>query len=103
VIGLLVGLFVLTQTTIPSNQPQNDSQKEQSESGSEPDGDQVSVSEAIPSSGSQINLGFHSILLQENTLSEETEDEGYLLENVVPSAQKALRVLLQRIISPNAP
>lgn len=100
-IGLLIGLFVLTQTTVTSEvEVQKDSQEE---SGKTSHTDQIKVSEAVTSSGPQINLGFQSFLLQEVELNTDGEDKSSPLELLVPPAKKALKVLFRRIISPNAP
>ena len=101
--GLLVGLFVLMQTTVVPEAPSNNDQQEQSESDTDSSNEQTSISEAVPTSGSQIYLGYQSILLQVVTTAEDKEDNGTILEKVVPTTHKALKVLFRRIISPNAP
>ena len=40
---------------------------------------------------------------REMTQDEASEDEGALEKQIVSSTQKALKILLRRIISPNAP
>ena len=104
-LGLLVGLFVLTQTVAIPGDASDEDRQEQSESDTQSsnDQDQANLSEAVPSTGSQIYLGFQSILLQEVTTGSEKEDRGIALEKIVPATHKALKILFRRIISPNAP
>lgn len=101
-LGLLIGLFVLTQTVVPSIQHEKTEQTEQS-SEEENSYQELKLSDAIPSSSLQINLDFQSFLLEEVTMSDDNEDGRALSELALPSAQKALKVLFRRIISPNAP
>lgn len=102
--GVLVGLLVLTQTTVNtySQAEKSEDKKEHSDTDSS-QSEQVTISEAVPTSGSQINLGFQSILLQKLVLDEETEGQGSVIEKLVPTTQKALKVLFRKIIAPNAP
>ncbi|MEM6734912.1 MAG: hypothetical protein AAF620_02465 [Bacteroidota bacterium] len=100
-IGLLIGLFVLTQTSINSSEDiAKDNQEESNHSSTT---EQTKVSEAITSSGLQINLGFQSFLLQELVLDTRGVDTKSSLEVLVASIEEVLKVLLRRIISPNAP
>lgn len=101
-LGIFVGLFLLTQTDVIVVDSNVD-QQEQTESEEQGDQDQLSISEAVPSSGSQINLGFHSFLMQELVQHEEEDDQQSLEETIFGSTQKALKVLFRRIISVNAP
>jgi len=103
VIGLFIGLFVLTQTTTTYTEVQSNNfeAEEQSDSGEETA--QLNISEAVPSSGSQINVDFQSFLLGEVSFGEETKEKRSPLKVLSQSCQKALKVLFRRIISPNAP
>lgn len=99
--GVLIGVFVLTQTTVPTQAKPGQDQHEESDK--QTSNDQLTISEAVTSSGMQLNLGFQSILLQEVHTDEEAEDQSSLIERLIPSSQKALKILFRRIISTNAP
>ncbi|MEM0940859.1 MAG: hypothetical protein AAGI25_13850 [Bacteroidota bacterium] len=100
-IGLLIGLFVLTQTSITSGEHTTKDNQEESNSSSTTE--QTKVSEAITSSGLQINLGFQSFLLQELVRDIKGMDTKSSLEALISPMKEVLNVLLRRIISPNAP
>ena len=78
-----------------------DEQEQSDDTGEE--SQQLTLNEAVPFSVPQINLDFQSFLLEEVNFEEETEEKSTGLEAWAPAAQKALKVLLRRIISPNAP
>ena len=101
-LGLFIGFVVLAQNTISVQNQQNNDAQEQSE-GDQSEEKQLVLSEAVPSSSLQINLDFQSFLLEEVTLDEEGEEQKASVKEWLPSAQKALKILFQRIISPNAP
>lgn len=100
--GVLVGFYVLTQTTVTTHVIAAQDQQEQ-ESEKETSTDQLTISEAVTLSGSQINLGFQSILLEEVAQDQEVKNQGSLLDGITLATQKALKILFSRIISTNAP
>lgn len=93
---------MLTQTSNPSASTAFENAKEQSEL---PDkaNQEIQLADAVPSASSQVNLDFQSFLLKEVAFIEAAEVQKSSVDLFVSSAQKALRVLLQKIISPNAP
>ena len=95
-------MFLFTQTAATTVEVAYDEQ-EQADTKENSSEDQLTISEAVTSSGPQINLGFQSFLLEEMTQDEASEDEGALEKQIVSSTQKALKILFRRIISPNAP
>lgn len=99
--GLLIGLFVLTQSTFVPRVPAEADPQE--ESGTSSEQEKVQISEAVTTSGSQINVEFQSFLLAEVILDSTGQEKKSPLDLLVPPAKKALNVLFRRIISPNAP
>lgn len=98
--GVMIALFVLTQAAIvpqPIEDKQEQSDTEQEEK------QQVTKSAAVPSSSLQINLDYQSYLLTEVFYQVLEKEKAPDAKVVLPSAQKALKVLFRRIISPNAP
>lgn len=97
----MLALFVLTQAAIvpdqivPDKQEQSDAQE-----GSE---QQITKAAAVPTSSFQINLDYQSYLLNEVFFQDREEGKTPVVKRLVPNAQKALKVLFRRIISPNAP
>ena len=101
VFGVLLALFVLTQAAIVPDQVAPDEQ-EQSDA-KEGNAQQITKAAAVPSSSFQINLDYQSYLLNEVFFQDEENDKTPIAELLVPNAQKALKILFRRIISPNAP
>ncbi|MEM7297201.1 MAG: hypothetical protein AAF391_02920 [Bacteroidota bacterium] len=101
-LGLFIGFVVLAQNTISVQSQQHDDAQEQSDE-DESEEKQLVLSQAVPSSTLQVNLDFQSFLLEEVTLDEEGEEQKASVLEWLPSAQKALKILFRRIISPNAP
>ena len=97
-----MSLFLLTQTDIIVVDSYSD-QQEQTESEEQESDDQLTISEAVTSSGPQINLGFQSFLMQELVQHEEEEDQRSSVRSFFDSTHKALKILFRRIISVNAP
>ncbi len=102
-LGILLGAFVFVQPAyiipqIEDKQGQNDEKEAEHDSEST-----VSQSQAIQNSSSQINLEFESYLLDEVTFKEEEDDKVSSADLVIPSIHTAIRILLRKIISPNAP
>ncbi|MEO9482585.1 MAG: hypothetical protein ABJG47_04040 [Ekhidna sp.] len=98
--GLFIALFVLTQAVIvPSQdtdrQEQADSEKEEVQ--------QLSKVAAVPSSSIQINLDYQSYLLTEVFFQHQKGEKISVEKLILPSTQKALKILFRQIISPNAP
>lgn len=99
---MLIGVLILSQTSAGTYAVDEETdQKEQSEPSSAP-ADHSTISEAVPSPSSQVNLGFQYILLEE-VLLEESQEEHSVIDRVVAGTQNALQVIFRRIISPNAP
>ena len=98
-ISLLVTLQAIYAPSYLDVQPDKTEQGEESHSQEST----VSSTQAIPNSSSQINVGFDSYLLEEVTFDEEGEENHGSGKVVTTRLHKAMRVLLQRIISPNAP
>lgn len=101
VFGLVLGLFVLTQAVIVPEQITD--KQEQSDSESDDETPRITKSAAVPSTSLQINLDYQSYLLTEVFYQDLEEEKAPVIKLLVPSAQKALKVLFERIISPNAP
>lgn len=101
--GIALSVLVLVQAAYPVSY-QEDSQ-EQSDSKDSETGSETSVllPQTIPNSASQINLGFDSYLLDEVTHNENTNENSISSALIVPRVHKAIRVLLRKIVSPNAP
>jgi hypothetical protein len=100
VFGILLGLLVLTQSAIVPEQIED--KQEQSDS-QDNEKQQLSKAEAVPSTSLQINLDYQSYLLNE-VFHQDLEDQSApIVKLTLPSAQKALKILFRRIISPNAP
>ncbi|WP_424962364.1 hypothetical protein [Ekhidna sp.] len=100
--GMVLALFVLTQSVFVQEQSydqqeQRDSEEEKGET------QQISKAEAVPTSSLQINLDYQSYLLNEVFFPDEDEYKSPAVKQILPSAQKALKILFRRIISPNAP
>lgn len=100
--GMLIGIIVISQSVVtPLNENRNEETKQQSNT--EDHQDFVQVKEAVTSSPSQINLDFQSVLLEEVAFEEEQDAAKSPFEVLIPSTQKALKILFRQIISPNAP
>ena len=99
----MLGVFVLTQASIvPESVYKNPDTQEQSDAEND-ELLQISETPAVPSSNLQINLDYQSYLLTEVIHPEEEEGKSQEEKLLLPTAQKALKVLFRRIISPNAP
>ncbi|MFK7954302.1 MAG: hypothetical protein AB8B73_15735 [Ekhidna sp.] len=101
VLGLFVGTFILTQSIYLEPDTYQDQQEQSSEDA--PESTQVVISKAVTSSTVQFNLGFQSYLLEEIFQTEEGQKQTHLQDELISTANKALKVLLGRIIAPNAP
>jgi len=103
--GILLALFVLTQAVYVPMQVA-DSYEQQGTSDTEDDTQepqQLTKTAALPSSLLQLNLGYQSYLLNEVFFFLEDEEKPTTFKQILPATQKALKILFQRIISPNAP
>ncbi len=96
----MLALFVLTQAAIVPEQVDDKQEQTDSEEG---ESQQISKSAAVPSSSLQINLDYQSYLLTEVFYQDKEKEKAPFIKLLVPSAQKALKVLFGSIISPNAP
>lgn len=102
--GVVLGIFVLTQASIVPESVYQKNQDASEQSDSDKDEVlQISESPAVPSSNLQINLDYQSYLVTEVIHQEEEKDKVQEEKLLLPAAQKALKVLFRRIISPNAP
>lgn len=63
----------------------------------------ISYSQAITNTSLQLNLEFESYLLNVVSFKEEENEKKTSTKFLAPSARKAIRILLRKIISPNAP
>lgn len=100
-LGLLIGVFVLSQSVYLKPEVQKDSQEQSEEK--VPETAQVVTSEAVTSTTLQFNLGFQSYLMEEILQPEVDQKKTLFQEYLLPSINKALKMLLSRIIAPNAP
>lgn len=104
--GILLSVFVLVQsaqvTSIAENSAEQTDQTDQKETEKNADVT-VSQTQAIANSPSQINISFDSYLLDVVTFKEEKDEKKSVYQQVVPRVNNAIRVLLNKIISPNAP
>lgn len=101
VLGLFVGTFILTQSIYLKPEIQKDQQEQSGED--IPESTQIVTSKAVTSSSLQLNLGFQSYLLEEIFQTEDGQEKAHLQDGFISTANKALKVLLSRIIAPNAP
>lgn len=101
--GVIIALFVLTQAVVVDQQVQKEEDtKEQSDS-KETDSQKVTESIAITTSSFQVSLDYQSYLLGQIFTKDPEENSQTDIKNVLFSTQKAIKVILRRIISPNAP
>lgn len=101
--GIVLSAFVLIQAVHAESgwqEAQEHSDQTDSETGSDAS---VSLPQTIPNSVSQINLAFDSYLLDEVTFSTGTDERKTSAALIAPRVHRAIRVLLRKIISPNAP
>ena len=98
--GVAMALFVLTQAVIVPNQETD--KQEQTDTENE-EVQQFSKVTAVPSSSLQINLDYQSYLLTEVFYQDEQENNTPVEKLILPTTQKALKILFRQIISPNAP
>lgn len=100
--GSLLGFAILIQS-VQIAVPAKDNQEQASEDSNKEVESTISQAEAIPGSSSQITLGFDSYLLDEVNFKEVEDENRTTTNKIVASTSKAFRVLLRKIISPNAP
>ncbi|MEO9872831.1 hypothetical protein [Ekhidna sp.] len=100
VFGFVIALFVLTQAVIVTEENKENPEQEQSD---KTENQQVGEAIAIPASSLQLNLDYQSYLVEEVFFQNENEENAPIVKSILPSAQKALKILFRRIISPNAP
>lgn len=103
IVGVLLSAFVCLQA-IHAESNWEDAQELHDQTDSKTDSEaSISLPQTIPNSASQINLGFDSYLLDEVTFQEENNQKTTPSELVTPRIHKAIRILLKRIVTPNAP
>lgn len=99
--GLVLGLFVLSQSAAYSINTQTEEVKEEQKSKEGNTEQYIKLADAVPSSSTQINIDYQSFLLEELTL-DDVDEEPKPVRFDIPLG-KALKVLFRQIISPNAP
>ena len=97
----MIAFFVLSQAVISNVETDKDNQ-EQSDA-TDQEEQVVAQNIAIPSSSLQINLDYQSYLLEEVFYQTQDEENANTSDLILPTTQKALKILFRRIISPNAP
>ena len=102
VIGLILGTFVISQSTLYSVNAQAEEVKKEQKSDEGDKEQYLTLTNAIPSTPTQINLNYQSFLLEELYREEENESTNKTIRFDIPLG-KALKVLFRQIISPNAP
>lgn len=98
--GVAMALFVLTQAVIV---PDQETDKQEQTDNENEEVQQFSKVTAVPSSSLQINLDYQSYLLTEVFYQDEQENNTPVEKLILPTTQKALKILFRQIISPNAP
>ncbi|MEP0984595.1 hypothetical protein [Ekhidna sp.] len=98
--GIVIGLFVLTQSVlvneqVPDNQEQSDSEGKEKQ--------QITKPTVALSTSLQINLDYQSYLVTEVFHQGVDDKKTPLKTRIIPTLEKALKVLFRQIISPNAP
>ncbi len=101
-LGIFIGVFVTSQPTTTYNQPNdiNDQHEKQSNEKNTEQA-QITLSEAVPSIPSHINLNNQSFLMGE--LMSGIEKISDTFRNIETPFRKALVVIFRLIIAPNAP
>ena len=102
VVGLLLGVFVLSQSTVYSLKPTADLDKKEQNQSEDNRQQSVQLADAVPTIPTQINLGNQFFLL-EKLPNEDSEEKDDLVFDAIIPVGKAFRILFQQIISPNAP
>ncbi|MEQ9007648.1 MAG: hypothetical protein RLP12_07175 [Ekhidna sp.] len=92
--------MVLTQSAFVPEQIEDKQEQSDTENSEK---QQISKSAAVPSSSLQINLDYQSYLLNEVFYQDLEDEKNPVVKQCLSSAQKALKILFRRIISPNAP
>lgn len=100
VFGIMLGLLVLTQSAFEPEQIEDKQEQSDTEQNEK---QQFSKSVAVPSSSLQINLDYQSYLLNEVFFQDLEDEKNPDVKLCLHSAQKVLKILFRRIISPNAP
>lgn len=91
---------MLTQAAIV---PEQFTDKQEQADTDEEELQQIEKAAAVPSSSLQINLDYQSYLLAEVFYQDQEKGKTPVVKLLVLSSQKALKILFERIISPNAP
>jgi len=99
-IGIFIGAFILTVSTVNVTYESKKDTKEQSSSGEREL--QITRAEAITSSPGQINVEFQSFLLEEVVFVKD-DDLKKPVDILGDYTQKVFKILFRSIISPNAP
>lgn len=97
-LGVLTSFYVILQ---PVNSYEIHSSRDLSEETSHEDITILTKAEVLPSSSSQINVEFQSYLIEVFETVEETRNA--IFHESFRTLNKALRLIIQEIISPNAP
>ena len=99
----MVALFVLTQAVVADLQVEKNEDKQEQKSSEDSESQQITETVAIASASSQLSFDHQSTFLGEIFIKDQDEDNQTSIKDVLHTSQKAIRVILRRIISPNAP
>ncbi len=103
IFGVLVALFVLTHAVALDRQIEKSKDSQEQKKSKESDSQQVTEAVAIASASPQLSLDYQSYCLGEVFTKDQNENIQTDIKNVLNVTQKAIGVILRRIISPNAP
>lgn len=101
--GILLSIFVLVQSSQIAPLPQDTREQADQKETEKEATTTVSQAQAITNSPSQINVSFDFYLFDVVTFKKEEDGKKAVYKLAVPSVNNAIRVLLRKIISPNAP
>lgn len=101
--GTVLSAFILLQA-IHTHDSWVDPQEQSDQSDSEAESEtSFLLPQTIPNTATQINLGFDSYLLDEVELDDNSNARFSTSELIAPRIHKAIKVLLMKIVTPNAP
>jgi len=93
---------VLSQSAAYSLHYSSEVYKKEQHNEKDDDQQHIKLADAVPSSTTQINLGYQSFLLEDLSKEDSEERESPSFTFQVP-LEKAFKILFRQIISPNAP
>jgi len=101
IVGLVTSFYIIVQP-VSQYAAENIDHEKQEQQQNESESEQLKVlTEAVPSGNSQINLEFHSFLIE--TVEETEEQIAVFSHEVSQVLTGAVKLILSEIISPNAP